>query len=80
MCLLISCFMGMIITVLAWLAVGLQKNVDVKTEDARQLRRQLQDCHNQRLRDSIEEKAAAWRRDRRISDKPWGMTVTHEDD
>jgi hypothetical protein len=80
MCLLISCFLALIIVVLAWLAVGLQKTVDVKTEDARQLRRQLQDCNNQRLRDSIQEKAAAWRRDRRASDKPWGMVVTHEDD
>lgn len=75
MCTLISAFMGLALIVLAWLAVGLQQTALSKTEDARQLRRQLQECNDQRLKDSIADKAAAWRRDRRSGDNPRGGAV-----
>jgi hypothetical protein len=72
MCLLITTFLGLLVAVLVWLAVGLQKTVDVKTEDVRQLRHQLRICNDQRIKDSIAEKSGAWRRDRRIGDNPRG--------
>lgn len=65
--------------VLFWL--GAKNERSCMKKDTERLIAQIENCQEERLKKSIEEKASAWRRDRRYGDnKHGGYFVSHEDD